>query len=370
MICQGDSVILDITYPNSQYRWIDGSTDSVLVARSEGLYWGERYNVCGAQRDSIQITVDEPLSIDLGPDQALCEGERTRLDMGFSPRTTYRWSSGDITQDLVVRTEAIYIGSATNACGTVRDTVTVLFDAPPMQINLGEDTELCRGDSLDLNIFAPDRPSAPNSYLWMPSGDTTFLYYIQEGGTYVATVSNRCGSVSDDIFVTMVEPPQVPDFPDSTFCSDETVFRDATWPEATYLWEDGFTGPTRTLTEGGLYTIEVQNQCGVAVDSFYLEAIDCECTVFMPSAFSPNGDGVNDYFSFVQHCMLSQMQLDIYNRWGKLVYSGQGPDARWDGRVNGQMAPEGVYVWVINYEGRFRRNNMTRQQKGTVTLLR
>jgi gliding motility-associated-like protein len=372
VLCQGEQIRLDISAPDAQYRWSDNSTDSVLTINAEGLYWGERYNLCGARRDSIRVFIDEPISFDLGPDLAFCEGERTRLDMGVFPRTTYSWSNGASTSNLVVRTEAIYIGSATNACGTFSDTVNVLFDVPPMPFDLGPDVELCVGDSLDLNIFAPDRPSAPNSYFWIPTRDTSFMYQIREGGTYIANVTNRCGSVSDDIFVEMIEFPEVPDFPDSTFCSDETVFRDATWSggEASYLWEDGFTGPSRTLTEGGLYTISVGNQCSVAVDSFFLEAIDCECTVFMPSAFSPNGDGVNDYFSFVQHCMLSQMQLDIYNRWGRLVYSGQGPDAQWDGRVDGQMAPEGVYVWVINYQGRYRTSVMARQQKGTLTLLR
>lgn len=368
--CRGDNLVLNLTTNDAQYLWSDNSTGPTFTISEDGLYWGERFNVCGSVRDSIRVTFDDPLTIDLGPDQTLCVGEQTRLDMGFFPRTTYRWNNGTGTQDLVVTTEATYIGTATNACGSFSDEVNVLFDSPPPPVNLGADFEMCLGDTRDFNVFVADRPSAPNSYLWEPDGDTSYLYSIREAGIFTVTVSNRCGTESDIINVTTIEPPQVTDFPDSTLCEGEFLVRNVSWPGATYRWEDGFSGPERTITEGGLYTVAVENICGAVSDSFFLEQIDCDCTVYMPSAFSPNRDGINETFRIVQSCLLSDVRLEVYNRWGKQVFIGQGADAEWDGQVSGRAAPEGVYVWVLNYNGRFRRNNLSKQLKGTVTLLR
>ena len=229
---------------------------------------------------------------------------------------------------------------------------------------------MCLGDTRELNGFMPDRPSAPISYLWEPTGDTTYLFNVQEAGTYSVTVKNRCGSSTDMVNVITIAPPEVEDRPDSTICDGEFFHHDVTWPEASYLWEDGFTGPSRIISEGGLYTIEVSNQCGTVADTFFVDAIDCECTVFMPTAFSPNGDGVNEQFGIIQHCLITDVRLEIYNRWGKQIFAGTGPDASWDGTFKGSQAPEGVYVYVLSYRGRFRRNELNKQQKGTITLLR
>ncbi|MFK7970393.1 MAG: gliding motility-associated C-terminal domain-containing protein [Bacteroidia bacterium] len=369
--CEGDPLTLDITANDAEYRWSDGvTTDSVFTISQDGLYWGERYNVCGAVRDSIEVLFDKPIQFNLGADTALCVGEQLRLDMGTFPRTRYRWNNGAATQDIIITDEAVYTANATNECGTARDTILVLFDSPPPPVDLGVDFEMCMGDTFMLNAFSQDRPSAPNSYLWEPEGETGYLYTVQEAGIYTVTVSNRCGAEMDDITVTTVAPPQVPDFPDTTLCDDEFVRRDVSWPEANYLWEDGSVFPVRDITQGGLYTIEVSNICGAATDSFRVESIDCECTVFMPSAFSPNGDGNNERFFIIQNCLISDVRLEIYNRWGKQVFSANGPDASWDGTFKGQSAPEGVYVWVLSYQGRFRRNTLSKRMNGTVTLIR
>ena len=66
----------------------------------------------------------------------------------------------------------------------------------------------------------------------------------------------------------------------------------------------------------------------------------------VPNAFSPNGDGANDYF-WLEYRMIREFEIIIYDRWSNQIYTSNDPNFRWDGTVNGQPAPEGVYVYVI-----------------------
>ena len=120
----------------------------------------------------------------------------------------------------------------------------------------------------------------------------------------------------------------------------------------------------------GVYSVEVENEFGcVASDSIsVLER--CPVNIFLPNVFSPNGDGVNDKF-FVQGNDILSLRLRIYNRWGGLVFESFEESLAWDGEFKGQPAGQGVYTWVLVYEG-YNKNGKLRtyNEAGTVTLLR
>lgn len=72
--------------------------------------------------------------------------------------------------------------------------------------------------------------------------------------------------------------------------------------------------------------------------------------LFLPNAFTPNGDGLNDTFG-VNNDNLRSMQLLIFDRWGQLVFESKDPNEKWDGTVNGQLGQNGVYAYTINLKG-------------------
>ncbi len=89
----------------------------------------------------------------------------------------------------------------------------------------------------------------------------------------------------------------------------------------------------------------------------------------LPNIFTPNGDGQNDIYQFpepLNHACLAQVQMKIYNRWGKMVYENPVPEVQWDGTIQGREVPDGVYFYVV--EGVF--NSITISRKGTITILR
>ena len=92
------------------------------------------------------------------------------------------------------------------------------------------------------------------------------------------------------------------------------------------------------------------------------------CFIDVPTAFTPNNDGLNDFFRPHNALKAEGYQFQVYNRWGQLVFSSRNWQEKWDGRINGQVQPTGVYVWMLRYTHRDTRQPVFK--KGTVTLIR
>lgn len=94
------------------------------------------------------------------------------------------------------------------------------------------------------------------------------------------------------------------------------------------------------------------------------------CNVYVPNAFSPNDDGVNDVFQANIGCTVTEFDLRVFNRWGQQVFSSQNPDDGWDGTMKGEPALSAVYVYVLqvsyDQEGEVKREMKT----GDVALIR
>ncbi|MDX2285188.1 MAG: gliding motility-associated C-terminal domain-containing protein [Bacteroidia bacterium] len=138
--------------------------------------------------------------------------------------------------------------------------------------------------------------------------------------------------------------------------------------QALFRWADGSTDSVRVLRQEGVYPVEVIMPCTVI--PLYVTAVstDCATRIYVPTGFSPNGDGINDEFGPVVRAYwdLSWYQFSIYDRWGNRVFAAQDPSARW----NGDNAAAGVYIWSVEYQVQNGRNSGRNVKSGTVTLLR
>jgi len=134
------------------------------------------------------------------------------------------------------------------------------------------------------------------------------------------------------------------------FCSEEEAFVIDAGIYNSYLWSNGETSATVEVGEGNTYTVTVtdENNC-VGVDSILVQDV-CPTFVFVPNVFSPNFDGVNDYFAIQGRNILS-LKMSIYDRWGELIFSSNEIDVAWDGTFKNQVLPDGVYVYLIEVEG-------------------
>jgi gliding motility-associated-like protein len=92
------------------------------------------------------------------------------------------------------------------------------------------------------------------------------------------------------------------------------------------------------------------------------------CLIAVPSAFTPNNDGLNDYFWPHNALKADNYNFSVYNRWGQMVFHSKDWRQKWDGKINGKLQGTGVFVWMLSYTNRDTHQAVF--QKGTVTLIR
>lgn len=130
------------------------------------------------------------------------------------------------------------------------------------------------------------------------------------------------------------------------------------------LWQDGSNNNYYLTQQAGIYWVRGYNDdCKIMTDTFIVE----NCKLFFPSAFSPNGDGLNDIARMTGDVTeLSGFQLSIYNRWGEQVFVTANPLHGWNGMQGASLSDVGVYFYQIQYT----LNNEKQFMKGDLTLIR
>jgi len=112
-------------------------------------------------------------------------------------------------------------------------------------------------------------------------------------------------------------------------------------------WNNGFTGRAQYVNEDGWYRCSAVGVCDTIVDSIYVDSRYCPCDVFVPSAFTPDEDGINDIFR--AYGEVSNFHLRVYNRYAQMIFESDQIDLGWDGSHEGQKVPLGVYVYRVDF---------------------
>lgn len=125
--------------------------------------------------------------------------------------------------------------------------------------------------------------------------------------------------------------------------------------------------PEQTTT----YYSQWTNRCGIS-ECKEVEVIIIEQYSFtVPNAFTPNGDGLNDEFGILSPSTLPVFDFYVFNRWGQMIFSTNDQNETWDGKYNGKLSQQGVYVWKTKYQYRITGiGSNVHEESGTVTLIR
>lgn len=195
---------------------------------------------------------------------------------------------------------------------------------------------------------------------------------VTESGLYLfGYVDNQC---QDTLFVAIdfIADPEV-SLLDTLICEGDVYTMDATNPSSTYQWFlDGLpivgaTNATYGAVVEGMYMVAVQNQCNAVNASAEVETDPCVLVV--PNVFTPNSDGVNDVFEVTGIEIYIDPNLEVYNRWGQLVYKSEQYDNTWDGRdMNGNELSDGTYYYLLNATRPFTLEE--KKFQGTVNIFR
>lgn len=361
-VCLNDSLVLGTPNPAADALWSTGATTDSIVVDTTGEYWVRKTNSCGSFFDTIFVEVLRPFSFSLGKDSAFCEEDTNNTFSGPGGFRSYVWSTGDSTRSIRIDTAADYWLTASNGCFSYTDTVRLVPERS-FTVDLGNDTSLCFGQSLFL-----DPTQSDNEVIWH-DGTIDSIKEITRSGVYWAFGSNSCGAFHDTIrvdFDVPLSPPEV----DTSFCRGDTLTLDFSDYEVEVEWPDGSNDYIKKFVKEDTIQIKLTNTCGTYEQRINMIMENCSCPFHIPNAFTPNGNGVNDEFRIKHACNLVRYEIEIMDRIGRKVFSSSDIDRSWDGRIGNDAAPEGIYVYKVNYSWEVDGVVRVREEEGVLTLVR
>jgi gliding motility-associated-like protein len=210
--------------------------------------------------------------------------------------------------------------------------------------------------------------SVPSSVLFNPPP----FSYDQPGTYNVRLLVNEGSPDQVSLCKTIVvgPVPMVNLGPDRSICTGQSTTLDAGSGLSSYLWSTGATTRTINVDSVGTYWVRVSNYNCTASDTINVSYLmtDCSDDLWFPTAFTPNGDGVNDFFR-PKGLSITKFHMMIYSRWGQLLFETEDMNSGWDGTVSGTICPADTYTFIATYEGTDNPGK-TKKQKGSFILLR
>lgn len=401
--CDGNDGTIAVTAGGgtTPYQYsLDGITyqaSSNFVGSHPGAYNAitvKDANGCTATTAATIVLIDN-MFLSLGNDTTICaESSITMQPVTNAGTSIFQWRPYDAT---ITPASTIRDPSAKNAIITPVDTSVYILHAEwgacmredTILINIlhkpipeaGQDTAICDRSSAVLNGSASNLSGTVN-YSWTPAetavtpGLPSTTVNPPSTQTYTLTVTDNYGcnfSVKD--IVTVVVQPPVPAFagndtiaavgqPHQMWGSGGVSFE---WSPAGPLDLSTSQHPIAVLTRDQQFTLKVTDYAGcIGYDTVFIQVYDGP-TYYVPNAFSPNGDGLNDVFIATPVNILKTDYFRVYNRLGQLMFETSEWRKGWDGKFIGKPQAVGAYVWVLQGTDK---NGKKIQMKGTVMLVR
>ena len=338
----------------------------------QGIYiWGmagfNDYCLAPACRANVTISAES--------NQPYCSDPGVQLKAngtGLNGNGKYKWTLPDgtnlITQTITATTSGKYLvryATVPDTCGWT-DTLFLEITQRP-KAKLGADTILCTGSAI---TFTPFDTAGITSYLWQ-NGSTNPQLQINQPGLYWIQTANACGAYRDSIVVSERSFANIDLGAGRELCQYDTLHIQnlLDGPGYTYTWSDNSTGKFMVVPAFGKYWVDVRNVCGKISDTIIITKKNdgCDCFLYVPTGFTPNGDGKNDLMRTFSNCSITG-ELSIYNRWGQLVFMTKDLRQGWNGFYNSTPQTSGVYIYQVKYSYFLRPGSF--YKKGSFVLIR
>lgn len=359
-------------------------------------------NFCStALADSLVIEIIDSLGADFvinntavgTPNDSICLGDSYIFTPivfplnGIGP-LSYSWEFGDGTQMNnagplnQIHTYAqpgVYsvklLVSDTSGCtdSAVHD---VFVDIPPYVELSASPLEICVGEKIQFMDSI-----APHTFNWVYDFDDGIIlsglhnpsHIYDRAGTYDVTLTGEyliCPDETKSVTIDVIDHPLINLGDDRSLCpglDTAVILQNIENPNAILNWSTGETASSITTNQTGRYWATASNDVCATTDSIWVKR---DCYLNIPNSFSPNGDGVNDYF--IPRQLLSsgliEFDMKIMNRWGEVIFKTSNLNGRgWDGKYGGQDQAIGAFVYMINARWK---NGFRNSFRGNVTLMR
>ncbi|MEO1409701.1 MAG: PKD domain-containing protein [Bacteroidota bacterium] len=374
-ICTGEVAQLDINYGLFP-EWVladrldcTNCFDPVATPETTTTYWARVTTENGCRiEDSVTVFVQAPQEIDAGEDQVLCRGQVIFLNGTGNGTVTWtpdqRLSNPNILNPMADPFgTTTYVLAVDDGTCTAYDSVTVNIIGEVSLDQTGDQT-ICAGDTVQLSVLG-----GADEYTWFPETGLADPYAPSttaspEETTTYRVVGTIFGCQSDTVEITVnVNPkpelnllPRLDFFPDNEVAlgSDQLLSNDYryAWSPAETLSCSDCPNPVARPTETTTYQVRVDDlSTGCFAEEMTVLRLRTDCgddLVFAPNIFSPNNDGINDRFELLSSTVNEISLMQVYNRWGALVFETRDMREGWDGTGRGgDVMSDGVYVYFV-----------------------
>lgn len=402
--CAGDTVqFINNSTPLSEltFKWTfgDGTTDTAtnpkhVYTNTKGMTYNVNLTITnGKCVDTLTQPVVLNNFIDAGftiaPYPYVCQGSPvtfTDTSTGTSP--TFQWYFGDGAFDNSFNTTHTYARVGTYKIMLIAGNSVPCYDTAYGQITVDSispikiaatDTVLCRGQEVTFSgLFTTIGKTEINWDFGDGNGIKNVnpvLHAFDNTGSLTITANvlyRACPQLTATKKIHVIPVPDIYLGEDKAICPGGEPIRikddrNSGNPAARWKWSTGEATPGIVVNKPGYYSAVVNVDGCTNADTVWVAN---DCYLSMPNIFTPNGDGVNDFF-FPRQLLsrgLTSFTMNIYNRWGQLIYEANAIDGQgWDGSLNNTPQPAGVYVYVIDVKFK---DGQIEHYKGNVTLLR
>ncbi len=353
------------------------------------------FDTCTVTTD-VKVVIPPQLLVDAGPDVSVCENFY-QLNATTSTTADVIWSSNptflpvlnptgnpSIQVPLIDGPNVFFVKAVDSYGCEIAD--QIIIDYPEVNI-LGDTALVCIGNEAQLTVTNLD-PTDQLTYVWTPNtgilngqGTETITIAPTASTEYWVTATNQAGCVDSALFVVDVSgltPPLSVSVDQTLIYPGETVQLDATVdPNYTYTWvpqpsmsATDIPDPTAAPLVETTYELLITDQYGCINSdtvTVYIRAFICdEPYIFVPNAFTPNGDNTNDVL-YVRGNAVTELYFAVYSRWGEMMFETEDLNVGWDGTFKGKELSPDVYGYYLRLRCL---NNEEYFKKGNVTLIR
>ena len=366
----------------TSYIWNTGATSPSLLVPVGGTYWVSMPGTCALQVDTFHVNAIAPDTLFMSSDSAFCIHTSITLNApGGAGLSSPLWSTGSVSPSITVTDTGVFWVDQATACGGVVDTFDVTYK-PQIMVTASSTVKGC--DFL-INFFSTPTGAQYNYYWLGPAGfNSNTQDPVIAGGTpadqgvYSVTVVDNAtgcsGSAATNVIIpsppllelTNITPTQTINYGGSVQLNVDGAMYYWWIPDNGTLNNPNINNPVASPTQNTTYTVYGKDSTGW-IDSVNIQVDVLTDSIVIPSAFTPNNDGLNDIFRPIGMKYQSMVEFSVYNRWGQKIFTTNNKNVGWDGTFNGVPADMDVYnyVLIVSLD-----NGTLRSFKGNVTLIR
>ena len=341
-LCPGQTIILDAGNSGLSHLWSNGDTTQKIKVSKAGTYIaiaavGKKCIV----KDTINIGYRSFQPIFAKADTILCLGTTYVLDAKNVGATSYLWSTGETTKSISVNATGTYSVTVNKVQCPYSESTKVTFIPAPI-VKLGADSTYCQGTPVILDA------GNPVAQVRWSTGDTSHKITVSRRGKYFVKAWIGTCIAYDTVRVAFYDPLALVTPHEIFLCNAIGDTLDAGVANFYKWFPNGETTRKIFVTSIGTYKVT----SGYSPQCTYTDTVQVsECPpkdVYIPTAFSPDEDGLNDVFTMGNKNVV-EFQMNIYTRWGELLYSTNDVNKGWDGKYRGTPVTEDQYIYTIVY---------------------